>query len=146
MTDAQAPLDRAAIHRLVHAFYDDVRRDDALGPVFDAAIDEHWATHLERMVEFWSTVMLGTHSFRGNVFGRHMALAGQVTGEHFLRWLTLWHRHTDRLFPPAVADEFQRTAQGVGRNLFFGFFGSFPEFVVEDGVAVAIRPEAPPGR
>jgi hemoglobin len=130
--------DRDQIRRLVHAFYRDVRSDASLGPLFDEAIGDHWETHLDRMVEFWSTVMLGTHSFRGNVFGKHMALAG-VKDDHFLRWLTLWHRHTDRMFADDVAHEFQRTAHGIGRNLFHGFFGTFPEFVIEDGVAVAHR-------
>jgi hemoglobin len=129
------PVTREALTQLVHDFYADVRADDKLGPVFDGAIGDHWDTHLARMVEFWSTVMLGTHSFRGNVFGKHMALEG-VEREHFLRWITLWHKHTDRLFAPPAARELQQTAHGIARNLFYGFFDRFAHFVMEDGVAV----------
>ena len=140
--DIDAPTDTALtrnhLKQLVHAFYADVRADERLGPVFDGAIGAHWDVHLERMVEFWSTVMLGTHSFRGNVFGKHMALDG-VQPDHFLRWLTLWHEHTSRLFEPAVARELQQTAQGIARNLFAGFFDRFPTFVMEDDVAVDYR-------
>jgi hemoglobin len=139
-TPIDAPVTRERLKQLVHSFYDDVRADEKLGPVFDGAIGDHWDTHLERMVEFWSTVMLGTRSFSGNVFGKHMALDG-IEPDYFLRWITLWHKHTNRLFAPAFAAELQRTAMGIGRNLFHGFFGEFPSFVVEDGVAVAWRGE-----
>ena len=118
-------LDRAGIEALVHDFYGDVRRDELLAPIFEAVIGEDWSVHLDRLVEFWSSVMLGTRSFRGNVYGKHMALDG-VCPEHFLRWITLWHRHTNRLFSAEVAEEFQRTAHGIARNLSHGFFGEFP--------------------
>lgn len=62
------PLTQESIATLVYAFYDSVRADPELGPVFNAAIDD-WEPHLARMVEFWSTTMLGTKSFQGNVYG-----------------------------------------------------------------------------
>lgn len=129
MSATQA-LSRDSIRQLVHSFYDDVRADDRLAPVFNGPIGERWAVHLDRMVEFWSTVMLGTHSFKGNVFGKHMAVQG-VEPEHFSRWMALWHRHTDHLFEPAVAAEFQRAAHGIGRNLYYGYFGQAVAFAVE---------------
>lgn len=143
MTDPAATpaLDRAGIETLVHDFYGDVRRDELLAPLFDRIIGDDWSVHLDRLVEFWSTVMLGTRTFRGNVYGKHMVIDG-VRPEHFLRWLTLWHRHTNRLFPDEVAEEFQRTAHGIGRNLFHGFFGEFPRFVMRNGVAVGHEPDA----
>lgn len=124
-------ITRARLQRLIDDFYADVRADDGLGPVFDAAIGDRWDAHLPRMVEFWSTVTLGTRSFRGDVFGKHMAVDG-VEPEHFERWLTLWVRHTNRLFAPADAVELQQMALGVARNLYRGFFGRIPEFVVGD--------------
>jgi len=136
-------IDRPTIETLIHDFYLDIRRDGLLGPVFAGVIGDDWGVHLGRMVEFWSTVMLGTRSFRGNVFGKHMAIPG-VRAEHFLRWLTLWHHHTDRLFDAATAGELQRTAHGIARNLFHGFFGEFPSFVMRDGIAIGHVPEESP--
>ena len=81
------PLSRDSLRALVHAFYADVRRDAALAPVFDAAIGAHWETHLERMVEFWCTMMLDTRSFSGSVFGTHMQLKG-VEPLNFERWMS----------------------------------------------------------
>lgn len=127
MSDAApAELDRDGIARLVHRFYDDVRADEQLGPIFDGAIGAHWDAHLERMVEFWSTVMLGSKSFQGNVFGKHMVLGG-IEPEHFTRWIGLWQRHTCALFPPETAQEFQGVARNIARNLFHGYFDQWPE-------------------
>jgi hemoglobin len=135
---ALAGMDRPGLRRLVDDFYADVRRDDLLGPVFSKAVGDNWEPHLERMTEFWSTVMLGTRSFKGNVYQKHVALAesSDVAPAHFLRWITLWNRHTQALFPGAAAEELQSTAAGIGRNLFYGFFQQFAHFVVKDGVAV----------
>lgn len=116
------PLDRASITSLVHQFYDEVRADPVLGPVFDGAIGERWDPHLERMVEFWSTVMLGTRAFQGNVFGKHMALQG-IEPDHFLRWLTMFEATAARLFEPAVADEFITVARRIAASLQYGYFG-----------------------
>jgi hemoglobin len=135
---AMQGVDRAGLRRLVDNFYTDIRADDLLGPVFARALGDHWEPHLERMTEFWSTVMLGTRSFKGNVYQKHVALAetSDVAPAHFLRWITLWNRHSSALFPGPAAEELQSTAAGIGRNLFFGFFQEFAHFVVKDGVAV----------
>jgi hemoglobin len=126
------PLDRASITTLVHEFYDDVRADPVLGPVFDKAIGDRWDAHLARMVEFWSTVMLDTRSFQGNVFGTHMALAGIET-DHFRRWLALFQATTARLFEPRVAHEFQLVGQRIAASLQYGFFGKVLATMPESG-------------
>lgn len=137
-TRESGAITREDMSKLVSSFYADVRKDSLLGPVFEPVIGDQWAHHLQRMTDFWSTVMLGEKSFRGNVFGKHVALAesNDVHPEHFLRWITLWHKHTNALFEEPVARELQETAQGIGRNLFYGFFNQFARFIVEDGVAV----------
>jgi hemoglobin len=116
------PLDRASISTLVHEFYAQVRADPVLGPVFDNAIGERWEPHLARMVEFWSTVMLGSHDFQGNVFGKHMALSG-IEPEHFRRWLALFQANAARLFEPAVANEFMTVGGRIAASLQYGYFG-----------------------
>ncbi|UCU97809.1 group III truncated hemoglobin [Acidovorax radicis] len=117
-----------SITALVHGFYADVRQDALLGPVFEQALHGRWDAHLQRLVDFWSTVALGTRSFRGNVFGKHMALEG-VTPAHFAAWVGLWQKHTQQLFAPDVARELQLAAHGIARNLFRGYFGSDPGFL-----------------
>ena len=120
-------IDRESITRLVYSFYDDVRADPLLGPTFDAVLADRWATHLPRMVEFWSTLVLSTRSFSGNVFAKHMALA-DITPQHFERWLTVWFATTGRLFAAPVADRFQTMALGIARNIHHGFFNDDADF------------------
>ena len=137
MEDLSQLPDRAAIERLVERFYADVRADALLGPVFEAALHDRWEPHLARLVDFWSTVALGSKSFKVNVFTKHMALTG-VTPAHFAAWVRLWGEHTERRFAPEVAQGLQVAAHGIARNLFQGYFGSKPVFAqsaaAEDGV------------
>jgi len=115
-------LNPDSIATLVHQFYDGVRADAELAPIFNAAIGSHWEPHLERMVDFWCTIMLGSRSFQGNVFGKHMLLEG-VEPEHFKRWLAMFEASAQRLFEPAIAAELIATARRIAGSLQYGFFG-----------------------
>ncbi|MCP2012792.1 group III truncated hemoglobin [Duganella violaceipulchra] len=116
-------LNTASITALVHEFYNDVRADPDLFPIFNAAIGSNWGPHLDRMVDFWSTVMLGSKSFQGNVYGKHMLLTG-INKDHFVRWLSLFEATSSRLFRPEIAKDFQITAQRISSSLQYGYFGS----------------------
>ncbi|HEB54467.1 MAG TPA: group III truncated hemoglobin, partial [bacterium] len=55
------------IRTLVHRFYERVRQDHLLGPVFATRIAaERWPAHLDKMVRFWSTVLRGERGYTGN--------------------------------------------------------------------------------
>lgn len=117
------PLERASLALLVDVFYDQVRHDALLGPVFAGVIaDGAWDHHKERMVAFWSTALLGAREFRGNVFGKHQAMP-QLTPGHFARWLTLFEESTGALFAPADAHALLDAARGMARGLQIGLFG-----------------------
>lgn len=115
-------LNRASISTLVNDFYTDIRQDGMLQPIFDGAIGANWGPHLERMVDFWCSVMLTSGDFKGNVFGKHMQLQG-IEMDHFRRWLILFETHVRRLFHPDVADEFMLTARRIAASLQYGYFG-----------------------
>ena len=59
---AEAGIDEAMIHRLVHGFYDRIRVDPELGPIFAREIDD-WDPHLAKMCDFWSSVVLMTKRY-----------------------------------------------------------------------------------
>jgi hemoglobin len=122
MAERRPPVpgfDRARLRALVHAFYADLRQDAEVGPLFERAIGDGWQAHLDRMVEFWATLVLGSRSFSGDVFGRHMAIDG-LSPPMFERWRALWKQHTDALFEPARAAELQGIAAGIAGNLVRG--------------------------
>jgi hemoglobin len=97
------------IATLVHDFYDQVREDPLLGPVFERHLHDGWDPHLERMIAFWSNVLLGTVGFQGNPVRTHRAIA-ELRPDHFDRWLELFAEVTDRLFEPTLAREVQGRA------------------------------------
>ncbi len=84
---AETGLDEEILRDLVHSFYDKVRRDAVLGPIFAARITD-WGPHLERMVAFWSSVALMTGRYHGRPVPAHTPLP--IDGAHFQRWLGLF--------------------------------------------------------
>lgn len=114
-------LDRDALYLLVCTFYERVRRDPMLHPIFDRRIAaDAWPHHLERMTEFWSSVLLGSRSFVGNPMAKHAALHDIVPGfgaAHFDHWLGLFEETVRGLFADPVADEVMLRARNMGEGL-----------------------------
>ncbi|MFG1400530.1 group III truncated hemoglobin [Xanthobacter sediminis] len=79
-----------AIRDLVYSFYDAVRTDPLIGPVFDAKIaPDAWPTHLAKMCDFWSSVLRKSRRYDGRPLPPHLTL-GPVGDAHFARWLSLF--------------------------------------------------------
>ena len=110
-----------SIQHLVRDFYADVVNHPLLGPVFTSELGSRWDSHLDRMVDFWTTVMLGTRSFRGNLVQRHLQLQN-VRPAHFDAWIQLWTQHTDARFDSATTSKLRRVAHDIGRQLFVSYF------------------------
>jgi hemoglobin len=77
------------IERFVARFYAEVRRDPELGPIFEARIGARWPDHLERMVDFWSSILLATGCYQGNPMEKHAAVP-QIESRHYDRWLEIF--------------------------------------------------------
>ena len=60
------PFDERAIATLVDRFYEKVRVDAQLGPVFNAAVHD-WDEHKALLTSFWASVALRASSYRGRV-------------------------------------------------------------------------------
>jgi hemoglobin len=101
---------------LLSRFYARVREDALLGPIFNGAVED-WPAHLESLTEFWSSVMLGSRSFKGNPMAAHLRHAAAITPEMFERWLSLWRQTTAECFAPDAAAQLQDTATRIGRSL-----------------------------
>lgn len=91
------------IKLLVDTFYDKVREDQLIGPIFDERIQNRWPEHLAKMYTFWQTVLLGEHTYYGSPFPPHANLP--VEKEHFERWLSLFSQTLHQLFSGEIADE-----------------------------------------
>jgi hemoglobin len=112
-----APLDTADIVRLVDRFYDRVQADPILGPVFNPAVDD-WEEHKRTLVSFWSSVALGTRSYRGNPMAAHRP--HPIDESHFAHWLGLWREVAEAELPPEHAAQMIEHATRIGRSLRYG--------------------------
>ncbi|MEO5947853.1 MAG: group III truncated hemoglobin [Chitinophagaceae bacterium] len=91
------------IKLLVDSFYDKVKADKLLGPVFNERIKDKWPEHLEKMYRFWQTVLLGDHTYYGSPFPPHAQLP--VSHEHFVQWMELFTSSVEGLFTGEKAAE-----------------------------------------
>lgn len=111
-----AGIDRALIDQVVRAFYARIRDDAVLGPIFAARIEEaRWPVHLDTMVEFWSSVLLLTGSYKGKPVPAHLPL--KLRDEHYRHWLTLFDGVVSRLCPAPAAALFMERAARIADSL-----------------------------
>ena len=118
---AAADIAEDDLARLVPLFYERVRADPDLGPVFEAAVHD-WPEHLDRLIAFWSSVSNASGRYKGNPFAAHMKLGDRITPALFQRWLTLWGETASEVLPPAAAATIQARAERIADSLQAGLF------------------------
>lgn len=88
-------------------FYDKVRDDELIGPIFNNAIAD-WSKHLPQMYKFWNAALFGVPGFKGNPFAKHAPLP--ISRVHFDRWLVLFDETINDNFEGPMADDAKRRA------------------------------------
>jgi len=127
----EGAISEESIKRLVYGFYEKVRRDPALSPVFTAAIgqsDSEWEPHLQRMVDFWSSLMLTSGRYHGNPLKKHKDLPA-FDIRLFDRWLELFAQTAHELHTPDIALIYIAKSQRIAESLKLGLYytpGDFP--------------------
>ncbi|MBY0541986.1 MAG: group III truncated hemoglobin [Sphingobacteriaceae bacterium] len=91
------------IKTLVDIFYERIRANDLLGPIFNSILNDRWSSHLEKMYRFWQTVLLQEHTYTGSPFVPHAKLP--IDQLHFDTWLTIWNDTINDLFEGEKAEE-----------------------------------------
>lgn len=105
MTDITTRND---IKILVDRFYEKVQGDALLAPVFSHV---NWPHHLPTMYDFWSSLLLGDQSYRGNPFHKHLHLP--IQSQHFNQWLKLFRETVGENFEGEKADEVLMRAESI---------------------------------
>ena len=118
---AKTGITEAMIERLVHRFYDKVRGDEMLGPIFEARITS-WEPHLAQMCAFWSSVALMSSRYHGAPMPKHLPLP--VDASHFDRWLALFEATAREVCPPAAQAHFIERARRIAASLELGVAGA----------------------
>lgn len=110
------PLREAEIAAVVDLFYERVRADPMLGPVFNGSVTD-WPHHLDRLKAFWSSLMLTSGRYKGDPVAAHLPHSGAMTEAAFARWLDLWRATTNELLAADCAQAMQSKAERIAQSL-----------------------------
>ena len=103
MEETKDIMTLADIKLFVNTFYEKVRKDELLAPIFNDRIRDRWPQHLEKMYAFWQTILLDERTYYGSPFPPHAQLP--VNNSHFQRWMELFVLTADNLFEGEKAKE-----------------------------------------
>ncbi|TYB71500.1 group III truncated hemoglobin [Bizionia gelidisalsuginis] len=120
---------REDVFLLVDAFYDKVRVEPTLGPIFNGAIND-WPKHLEHLTTFWETSLLFNkaleNKYKGNPIEAHIKVDAQMDNSiselHFGLWLNLWVETLDEHFEGDIAAMAKRRARKMASFLYLNIF------------------------
>ena len=102
--------ERKDVELLVNSFYQKVNLDLEIGAFFNEISGLDWNTHLPKMYDFWSTILLDEISYSGNPMTKHIALDKKATlkPQHFNKWLSLWIENIQGIHFLTRSDKFDR--------------------------------------
>lgn len=103
------------IKLMVDAFYQKVKQDPLLAPVFNEKIAD-WGPHLDTMYRFWNAALFNVREYVGNPFRKHMHLP--LAQEHFERWIALFYQTLDERFEGDMCDEARRKAMIMAHTFY----------------------------
>ncbi|APQ16584.1 group III truncated hemoglobin [Maribacter hydrothermalis] len=124
---------REDVSLLVHTFYDKIRQNDMLGPIFNSHItNDEWPAHLDKLTDFWETNLFGIAKFKGSPTTKHInvdkSLKHTMSENHFETWLQLWFETIDELYTGELA---MRAKESAGR-MAAGQFGMVMHYRPEE--------------
>ena len=105
---------RKDIIQIVDSFYEKVRKDELIGPLFNDVAKVNWEEHLPKLYNFWEDLLLGTANYKGRPFPPHTLL--NLRPEHFERWLYLFTTTVDEKFRGLKAEEMKIRAHRIAFN------------------------------
>lgn len=109
-------IDKESIDKLMDLFYNMVRKNENLGPIFNSKIgtsDEEWKVHKDKISNFWQGMLLGEGNYRGQPMKAHLELP-PFPREFFNIWLELFEKSLNTVFTPENAGIILQRAQMIG--------------------------------
>ncbi|KAA9038139.1 group III truncated hemoglobin [Ginsengibacter hankyongi] len=109
--------DATDIANLINTFYDKVKEDEILGPIFNVQIPVNWQVHLPVMYRFWENAIFYTGGYTGNPMALHAHIHKKIglEAKQFERWLKLFNETTDELFEGEKAELAKERALSIAR-------------------------------
>lgn len=121
---------RADVFKVVTDFYAQVRKDQMLGPIFDAQITE-WDAHLEKITGFWYQMLFQVKgAYYGNPIEAHVQVDAHANHEiaptHFGKWLYYWINTIHDRFEGPMANLMIEHARKMQTVLYLNMFKHKP--------------------
>jgi hemoglobin len=117
---AAAGLTESLVRKVVLSFYEKVRRDSVLAPVFAEAIGDHWDPHLERIVLFWLTATRLGRGYQGRNFMPAHLRNRSIRANQLPRWLELFRATAAEHCSPQAASALVDIAERMAETLEIG--------------------------
>ena len=107
--------ERADIELLVDRFYEKVGTDPLLGPIFNDIAQIDWEEHLPKMYAFWSSILFGEGSYKGDPMAKHVQLSQKTSLEqqHFERWFWLFRETLETHFEGPMTEHVLHRARSI---------------------------------
>lgn len=120
---------REDVALLVNQFYNKIKQDDILGPIFIGMIKD-WESHLDHLTTFWESSLFMTRTlnerYTGNPIETHIKVDNYtghtISEKHFGIWLNYWLQTIDELFLGEVADNAKRRARKMASFIHIKLF------------------------
>ncbi len=121
---------RLDVKILVIQFYEKIRSDKLLGPIFNATI-KNWPEHLKHLTDFWETQLFFVAKFKGNPLKKHVEVDNQtnhtIRANNFGKCLNYWFETIDFLFEGGRVQEAKNRARKMGSHLYLKLFEARPK-------------------
>jgi hemoglobin len=110
---------RDDIKAIIDAFYELVKVDALLGPIFNKVAGVNWEHHLPIMYDFWDFTILNNGSYARNVMTPHYILHEKIklTPLHFERWLHIFYQTIDASYAGENAQAMKQRAHVIAETL-----------------------------
>lgn len=121
-------INQENIVKLMEIFYEKVRKDKDLGPIFNNAIgvsDEEWTEHKAKIGNFWAGMLLGEGDYNGQPLKKHLELP-PFPQEFFEVWLKLFEESLNRVYNEEMKSVILQRAQMIAshfQNMLYRYGG-----------------------
>ena len=115
-----ASLTQQLVRKVVLSFYERVRCDPELGPVFVNAIGDSWDTHIERIMQFWLTATRLGRGYEGRNFMPAHLRNPSIRSALLPRWLEIFRGTAAEHCSPQAASVLTDIAERMAETLQIG--------------------------
>lgn len=120
---------RNDIRFVVSVFYDNVKENSLLGPIFKEIIKD-WDEHIEQLTTFWESSLFpirnSNSKYYGNPLDIHVevdkATDASITQRHFGIWLNLWFQTLDTYFKGDVTEKAKQRARKMSTFMYLKIY------------------------